>query len=79
MDRISAESLTLIAGIKEDFIENLEPVNIVRVYASDGKVFAETIIGIYKLKLRLYEIEERLKAEWFYEKTNFLRGIRGSQ
>lgn len=65
--KLSEESPQIIAGTKDDMLEILDQTNIFRVYASDKKVFAVTNNGEYVLRLRLYELEQRL------DKNNFLR------
>lgn len=65
--KFSEEQPQLIAGFKDDSVQVIEPSSIYRVYAQSGKVFAETNKGNYLLRLRLYEVEERL------EKFSFVR------
>lgn len=62
---LSDEKSQIIAGIKNDRIEVLEPNDIIRVYANSKKVFAVTDKGEYMLRLRLYEAEERLSLNQF--------------
>lgn len=62
---LSDEKSQMIAGIKNDRIEVLEPNDIIRVYANSKKVFAVTDKGEYMLRLRLYEAEERLSLNQF--------------
>ena len=64
---LSDEKPKIIAGIKDDRVEVLEPADIIRVYANSKRVFAVTDNGEYTLKLRLYEAEERL------DKGDFVR------
>lgn len=64
---LSDEKPKIIAGIKDDRVEVLEPADIIRVYANSKRVFAVTDNGKYTLKLRLYEAEERL------DKGDFVR------
>ncbi len=68
--KCSNEHPNMIAGIKGDMVEVLEPSNIYRVFAEAGKVFAETNNGQYLLRLRLYEIEQRLSGESFVRISN---------
>ena len=62
---LSDEKFQIIAGIKNDRVEVLEPNDIIRVYANSKKVFAVTDKGEYMLRLRLYEAEERLSLNQF--------------
>ena len=55
----------LIAGFREDTVTVLDEKDILRIYAANGKVYAVLPSGEYTLRLRLYEIEERLKAQHF--------------
>ena len=60
MKRISQERPQVLAGFAGDRIVLLEQGEIIRVYASGGKVFAVTDMGEFTLRLRLYELEARL-------------------
>lgn len=52
---------------KDDIVEIIDENKIIRIYSSMQKVIAETSFGIYMVKARLYELEERL------DKNNFVR------
>ncbi|MFR1991061.1 MAG: LytTR family DNA-binding domain-containing protein [Oscillospiraceae bacterium] len=65
MKRLSDEQPKMIAGFKDDIVEVLEPFDIYRIFAASGKVFAETNHGEYTLRLRLYEMEQRLDSNFF--------------
>ena len=41
-----------------------------RIYAEEGKVFAKTEYDLYQLRLRLYELEERLDDTLFVRISN---------
>ena len=56
---------TIISGIREDKVELLDPEVIVKIYAEDSKVFAQTEKCSYQIRLRLYEAEERLDSSKF--------------
>lgn len=58
--RLSSEQPRMIAGFKDEQATMLEPNQIYRVYASEGKVYAEAENGTHLLRLRLYEAEQRL-------------------
>lgn len=58
--RLSSEQPQMIAGFQDGQAVMLVPNQIDRVYASEGKVYAETETGTYLLRLRLYEAEQRL-------------------
>lgn len=64
-DRISAVSPQILCGFRGDTLEVLEQSDILRIYSLNGKVFAATVKGEYKLRLRLYELEERIDKKQF--------------
>ena len=68
--RISEERPQVLAGFSGDTVTLLEQENILRLYASNGKVFAVTQAGEYALRLRLYEAEERLDKSRFVRISN---------
>jgi len=68
--KCSDEQPQMIAGFRGDVVEVLEPSNIYRIFAEAGKVFAETNNGQYLLRLRLYEIEQRLSGDSFVRISN---------
>lgn len=70
LQRISDEAPQVIAGFREGALEVLEPAEILRVYASAGKVFAVAERGEYQIRLRLYELEERLDRNSFVRISN---------
>lgn len=70
MKRIGREHPQVLAYFSEDQLYLLEQSEIVRVYASAGKVFAVTQQGEYTLRLRLYELEERLDSSCFVRISN---------
>lgn len=63
-------SPSVVSGFKGEKIEILEPDDLLRIYASAGKVIAVTGHGEYTIKLRLYEVEERLKSDIFVRISN---------
>lgn len=70
VQKLSEEQQTVIAGFRNDMVEIIDPANIYRVFASNGKVFAETNHGEYLLRLRLYEMEQRLDSHIFVRISN---------
>ncbi len=68
--RLSREEPQLLVGIRDDRLEVLEEESILRVYGQKGKVFAVTGAGEYALRLRLYELEERLDQRRFVRISN---------
>ena len=68
--KLSEDVPQIITGSRDEKIEVLEPDDLIRVYASAGKVFAVTSQGKYALRLRLYELEERLDPYQFVRISN---------
>lgn len=68
--KLSEDVPQIISGSKDDKIEVLEPSDLIRIYAGTGKVFAVTDQGEYTLRLRLYELEERLDPHRFVRISN---------
>lgn len=68
--RLSDKPSQILAGFKDGQAAVLEPEQIYRIYASDGKVYAETGNGTYSLRLRLYEVEQRLTSRSFARISN---------
>ena len=67
---LSASEPKLIAGFREDTVTVLDEKDILKIYAANGKVYAVLPSGEYTLRLRLYEIEERLKPHHFVRISN---------
>ena len=67
---LSEEAPRLITGSRDGRLEVLEPADVIRAYAGGGKVFAVTGRGEYTVRLRLYELEERLPADRFVRISN---------
>lgn len=68
--RLSDEIPQVISGTRDGKLEVLEPEVLIRIYAASGKVFAVTGKGEYTLRLRLYELEERLSPHQFVRISN---------
>ncbi|MGN1025263.1 MAG: LytTR family DNA-binding domain-containing protein [Faecousia sp.] len=70
LKKLSEERGQTIAGFKDDIVNVLEPDSLFRIYASNSKVFAQTDHGEYQLRLRLYELEQRLDRHSFVRISN---------
>ncbi len=70
LNKLSDQTPQMISGSKDHKIEVIEQADLIRIYASSGKVFAVTHKGEYALRLRLYEIEERLPPHQFVRISN---------
>lgn len=60
----------IITGFSEDRAEILSPDEIVRVYSESQKVLAVTDKGLFRLRLRLYQVEEKLAGRKFARISN---------
>lgn len=68
--KLSADAPHVISGMKDGKVEVLEPADLIRAYTSAGKVYAVTEKGEYVLRLRLYEVEQRLNPHQFVRISN---------
>lgn len=68
--RISERKTEMLAGFADDTVTILETKDIFRIYSADSKVFARTIDKEYILRLRLYELEDKLTAAGFVRVSN---------
>ena len=67
---LSGGQSTMIAGFKDEQASVLEPDQIHRIYALNGKVYIETESDTYTFRLRLYEAERRLANHSFVRMSN---------
>ena len=70
LEKLSEQTMRVIAGQKGGKLEILEPMELIRVFAQGGKVFASTRRGEYALRMRLYELKERLDSRRFARISN---------
>jgi len=70
LKKLSAAQTEAIMGFREDSAEILQQEEIIRIFSSNQKVYAQTKQGEYVLKLRLYELEERLNKNVFVRISN---------
>ena len=68
--KIAGEQTQMIAGFKDEQVTVLEPNQIYRIYASNGRVYAETELQKFVIRLRLYEVEQRLANNSFVRISN---------
>lgn len=68
--KVSEQSPQLLSGFRDGNLEILQPIEIIRIYASEGKVYASTANGTYTLRHRLYELENRLDKNSFIRISN---------
>jgi len=81
LKQLSEDTPQIIAGFSGEAVTILEQEEIIRIYAEAGKVFAITTKGEYNVRLRLYELEERLDKSRFVRISNSeiinLRKVKG--
>ena len=65
IQKISVSHQKTLAGFIDDEVHLLEASDLVRIYSVDKKVIAETGLQAYILRMRLYELEERLDSSRF--------------
>lgn len=70
VERLSENHNKIIAGFLDKQMTILEQSEILRIYSENGKVFAQTNGAIYSLRLRLYEVEQRLDPKLFVRVSN---------
>lgn len=63
--RLQQAEPQLLVGLRQDVARVLEAAEILRIRTVDGKICAATQEGEYQLRLRLYELEERLDKSVF--------------
>ena len=68
--RLAQDAPQVVVGFREEEAVLLAEDEIQRVLTEGGKVFAEMADGRFALRLRLYELEERLDAKKFVRISN---------
>lgn len=70
MKKLSEDMPKVITGFQDGIAKIIDPTEIFRFYASNGKVYASTEKGDFVLRIRLYEIEEQLCLPDFVRISN---------
>lgn len=70
VNKLSQQQLKSIAGFKDECLEILEPESLIRIYCENQKVYAQTEKNIYTLRMRLYELEQKLNNNTFVRISN---------
>lgn len=70
LGRLSEQTPQILSGLRQEKLEVINQDDLIRVYANAGKVFAVTSKGEYTLRLRLYEVEQRLNPGQFVRISN---------
>lgn len=65
VERLSGPQSQSLLGFQGDEMQLLSPKEIIRIYSQQQKVIAETESGLFTLRLRLYELEDRLSLSHF--------------
>ena len=68
--RLSEDTMGCVVGFSAERAILLDQNDIIRIYAADGKVYAVTADGEYRLRMRLYELEARLDEKRFVRISN---------
>lgn len=68
--KLSESASDIITGFNDDGAEILDPNNIYRIYSENQKVLAVTDDGVFQIRMRLYQLEERLDGRKFVRISN---------
>ncbi len=68
--RLSEDTAKMLVGFREEKAWILQQDSILRAYAASGKVCVAMPEGEYTVRLRLYELEERLDKSCFVRISN---------
>ena len=68
--KISEHTPSVLVGFKDDSAYILEHGNVIRFYSASQKVYAVTEDTKYTIRLRLYELEQRLNSAEFVRISN---------
>lgn len=67
---ITAAAESTLSVFSHKGVELIESKEIVRIYTERKKVFVQTINGVYMVRFRLYELEEKLNPQIFIRISN---------
>ena len=70
MQRLSTTQQRLLAGFDSNSVELIDTKKVLRFYSSSQKVYAQTPENTLTVRLRLYELEERLDSTLFVRISN---------
>lgn len=59
VQKISIPNQPWLVGFVGNSVQMIEPADLIRFYATDKKVMAQTMSGEFVVRMRLYELEER--------------------
>lgn len=70
VQRFSNSQRKLIAGFAGDGVHLLDAAEVIRFYSEAQKIYAQTAEGIFTVRMRLYELEDRLDQAQFVRISN---------
>lgn len=70
VNQLTVPASAPLTGVRDEKLVLLDETDIIRIYATDGKVYATTAKGDYALRQRLYEMEERFDPRTFVRISN---------
>lgn len=70
MQSITAAAESTLIAFSHKGVELIDSKEIVRIYTEQKKVFVQTIKGVYTVRFRLYELEEKLNPQMFIRISN---------
>ncbi|WP_107728223.1 LytTR family DNA-binding domain-containing protein [Desmospora activa] len=68
--RLSESTMDSLAVFSHRGVVIISCKDIIRIYTEKQKVYVQTKDGIYTVRLRLYELEEKLDRKWFVRISN---------
>ncbi|MEG0177633.1 LytTR family DNA-binding domain-containing protein [Anaerorhabdus sp.] len=70
LQKINEPSVDMFSGIHEGEVQLIEQEEINRIYTESNKVYISTKKGLFQIKLRLYECENKLNTKIFVRISN---------
>lgn len=70
INKLSEQTTQMITGFCDDSVKIIDQTKILRAYSQDGKVFVDTDDEKFTVRLRLYELEQRLCKNSFVRISN---------
>lgn len=70
INKLSEQTTQMITGFCGDSVKIIDQTKILRAYSQDGKVFVDTDDEKFTVRLRLYELEQRLCKNSFVRISN---------
>ncbi|KMY31528.1 histidine kinase [Lysinibacillus xylanilyticus] len=70
MQCITSTEMNTLSVLSHRGVEFINCGDIVRIYTEQKKVFVQTMVSIYNVRFRLYELEEKLNTQMFVRISN---------